>query len=82
MGSGTLGVAARQTRAEREAGRERSWEQGLQGKETTAQGGERAAGERRRIAMGESGGARRFFLLCVWVFFGVYHKQKRIGLEI
>jgi len=48
MGSGTFGVAARQMRVEREGAR--SWEEGLQGKETTAQASERA-GERRRIAM-------------------------------
>ena len=51
MGSGTFGVAARQMRVEREGGRGRTWEDGLQGKETTAQAGERAGG-RRRIAMG------------------------------
>ena len=50
MGSGTFGVAARQMRVEREGGRGRTWEDGLQGKETTAQAGERAGG-RRRIAM-------------------------------
>lgn len=56
MGSGTLGAAARQMRvAEREGGRGASWEEGLPGKETTAQeeaGGSERAGERPRIAMG------------------------------
>lgn len=56
MGSGTLGAAARQMRvAEREGGRGASWEEGLPGKETTAQeeaGESERAGERPRTAMG------------------------------
>lgn len=57
IGRGTLGTAARHTRAERERTRGRSWEEGLQGEDTTAQAGERAA-ERMGIAMGSLGEAR------------------------
>uniref|UniRef100_A0A0A9EJ13 Uncharacterized protein n=1 Tax=Arundo donax TaxID=35708 RepID=A0A0A9EJ13_ARUDO len=63
MGRGTLGVAARQVRVEREGTRGRRRGGGLLGEERTAEAGE-SAGARRRIAMDllgeeEGGGSQR-----------------------